>query len=219
MKSDDITLINPAKTGYTFTGWTGTGLTGLSTDVTIPGGSSGDRSYTANWTPIIYTITYTLNNGSVSGNPTSYDLTTNTFTLNNPTREGYDFTGWLLSGDESETLSIDLSIPTGSTGNREYLARWALHVYTLSYDLDGGTVSPDNPVSYTIESEDFTLTNPIKDGYDFAGWSFDNEISLDVTIPKGTTGNREYTANWTAIVYTISYDLQGGSETTANPTS
>ena len=35
-----------------------------------------------------------------------------------------------------------------------------IHNYTISYDLAGGTVSEDNPTSYTIESENFTLMNP-----------------------------------------------------------
>ena len=43
-----ITLTNPTKEGYTFTGWSGTGLTGDNNmTVTIPANSTGDRSYTA----------------------------------------------------------------------------------------------------------------------------------------------------------------------------
>ena len=47
--SDDITLVNPTRTGYTFLGWLGTGLTELTMSVTIPHGSTGDRTYTAAW--------------------------------------------------------------------------------------------------------------------------------------------------------------------------
>ena len=32
-----------------------------------------------------------------------------------------------------------------------------------------------------------------------------------VMIPKGTTGNRSYTANWNIITYTITYNLNGGT--------
>ena len=40
----------PTYTGYTFTGWSGTGLTGEDNlTVTIPKGSTGNRSYTAHW--------------------------------------------------------------------------------------------------------------------------------------------------------------------------
>ena len=47
---DEITLINPTPaSGSTFKGWTGTGLSGLTTSVTIPVGSKGNRTYTANY--------------------------------------------------------------------------------------------------------------------------------------------------------------------------
>ena len=49
IESSAITLNNPTKTGYTFAGWTGTGLDAATTTVTIAAGSTGDRSYTATW--------------------------------------------------------------------------------------------------------------------------------------------------------------------------
>ena len=57
--SPAITLTRPTRTGYTFQGWTGTGLSGLTESVTIPAGSVGDRVYTANWSPVNYTLTCT----------------------------------------------------------------------------------------------------------------------------------------------------------------
>ena len=49
-EDDSFTLANPEKTGYTFAGWTGTGLTKATTTVRVTEGSTGDRSYTATWT-------------------------------------------------------------------------------------------------------------------------------------------------------------------------
>ena len=50
VECDAITLYNPVKPGYTFTGWSGTDLTGENNmTVTIPKESTGDRSYTAHW--------------------------------------------------------------------------------------------------------------------------------------------------------------------------
>jgi uncharacterized repeat protein (TIGR02543 family) len=48
--SKSITLVNPTRYGYTFAGWTGTGLSAATKSVTIPIGSVGSRSYTATWT-------------------------------------------------------------------------------------------------------------------------------------------------------------------------
>ena len=47
--SSDITLVNPTKAGYYFMGWTGTGLNEPTMTVTIPTGSTGNRTYTATW--------------------------------------------------------------------------------------------------------------------------------------------------------------------------
>ena len=45
-----FTLKKPTKSGYTFTGWSGTGLDGENNmTVTIPTGSTGNRIYTAHW--------------------------------------------------------------------------------------------------------------------------------------------------------------------------
>ena len=48
VESDAITLTNPTKNGYVFTGWI-EDINGTSKNVTIPAGSTGDRSYTAKW--------------------------------------------------------------------------------------------------------------------------------------------------------------------------
>ena len=47
--SNEIKLTNPERSGYTFTGWTGSNGETPETSVTIPTDSTGDRSYTANW--------------------------------------------------------------------------------------------------------------------------------------------------------------------------
>lgn len=45
----DFTLPQPTKSGYVFLGWKGTELTKTTLDVTIPYGSRGERTYTAQW--------------------------------------------------------------------------------------------------------------------------------------------------------------------------
>ena len=197
VETNSFTLNNPTKSYYNFKGWSGTGLSGDSnTSVTIPKGSIGNRSYTANYTPINYGITYNLNGGSASGNPTSYNVETNAFTLNNPTRNGYNFKGWSgtgLSGDSNKTVTI----AKGSTGNRSYTANYTVINYAISYNYDGGSAS--NNTTYNIETNTFTLTNPTRGGYTFTGWSgtgLSGSSNMTVTIPKGSTGARSYTAHW-----------------------
>lgn len=50
VESDSITLVNPTRSGRSFAGWTGTGLTEAVQTLIIPAGSIGNRSYTASWT-------------------------------------------------------------------------------------------------------------------------------------------------------------------------
>ncbi|MBR6257482.1 MAG: InlB B-repeat-containing protein [Lachnospiraceae bacterium] len=70
-----------------------------------------------------YTITYDLDGGTADGNPTSFNRETGTFTLNNPTKNGYQFIGWTGSnGDIPQTYVV---IGLGEKGDREYKANWA----------------------------------------------------------------------------------------------
>ena len=213
VETDAFTLKNPTRPGYTFTGWSGTGLTGEDNlTVTIPKGSTGNRSYTAHWSLNTYSITYDLNGGTVSGNPDFYTVESAAITLNQPTKTGYTFTGWSgtdLTGEDNLTVTI----PAGSTGDRSYTAHWSLNTYSITYDLNGGTVS-GNPDFYTVESAAITLNQPTRIGYTFTGWSGTNltgEDNLTVTIPTGSIGNRSYTAHWLLNTYSITYDLDGGT--------
>ena len=92
-----------------------------------------NHTITAQWTPVTYTISYDLAGGSVStANPTSYNIETNTFTLNNPTREGYTFTGW--TGSNGNTPQTSVTIAKGTIGNKTYTANWQINQYTVTYE-------------------------------------------------------------------------------------
>ena len=93
--------------------------------------------------------------------------------------------------------------------------------YSITYDLDGGTVETANPTGYTIETETFTLNNPVKNSCTFLGWTGSNGTSLQtsVTIAKGSTGKHTYTATWTLTAYAITYTLNGGTLPEGYPAS
>lgn len=125
IESSAITLGTPTRTGYTFTGWTGSNGTTAQKTVTIAAGSTGKKSYTANWTPTNYTITYNLNNGTqANGAITNYNIESNTFNLPIPTRTNYAFVGWY--DNSSFTGNPITQIVKGSYGNKTYYAKWAL---------------------------------------------------------------------------------------------
>lgn len=75
-------------------------------------------------------------------------------------------------------------------------------IYTITYNLDGGTVVGYLRTKYSSEFEaslDIEIgVNLVKDGYGFTGWTGSNGTTAEeeVTIAQGTTGNLSYTANW-----------------------
>ncbi|WP_197018914.1 InlB B-repeat-containing protein, partial [Xylanibacter brevis] len=92
IESQPITLNAPIREGYTFAGWTGTGLNEATTSVIIATGSTENRSYNATWTINQYTMTFVLNNGEenvVKVQDYNSDLTAPV-----PTKTGYTFKGW-----------------------------------------------------------------------------------------------------------------------------
>jgi len=208
IETETFTLEIPTKTGYIFEGWTGSNGSVPQTNITIEKGSIGDRSYTANWKVQDYKITYNLNGGISNSLITTYNIESSTFTLPTPTREGYTFVGW--TGTELNDASKSVTINKGSIGDRSYTANWKTINYTISYDLDGGTVS-SLVENYNIETSSFKLPIPTKEGYTFVGWTGTDisSASKNVTINKGSVGNKTYKANWTVNYYTVNYYVEG----------
>ena len=201
----------PTRAGYTFAGYYS--ATSGGTKYYNANGSSAknfdkDANTTlyAQWTANEYTVTYNANGGTVSPASFKYKTNNNTttttaqnFTLATPTRSGYTFTGWSVSkSGVSVANKTALTINGDIYGDFTVTANWSAIPYTISYDLDGGTVSGTNPTEYNIETATFTLINPTKVGYDFVGWTGSNGTTpqTSVSVAKGSTGNKTFTANW-----------------------
>ena len=200
-----FTLINPDRTGYTFAGWTGTGLSEPTIEVTVPTGSYGNRTYTATWKANEYTVTLLPNGGEVS-NAQLVVIYDKPFTLPTPTWLGHDFSGWYIDGKKvtdgtwNEIQNITLT------------AKWDATDYTITYHLDNGTNAASNPKTYTIYDA-IVLKEPTKTGYTFLGWTYDGQSTptKTVSIAIGMTGNKVYTANWQANEYKVTFDANNGT--------
>ena len=208
VESEAFQLPTPVRTGYIFLGWTGEGITEPQKTIEIPQGSTGDRTYTANWQVIEYTIITLLEGGNAGSSQVYFYTVEQTVTLPTPTRTGYTFLGW--TGEGITTPQPNVTIPKGSTGDKTYIENWELTEYNITMDLNGG--SGQEKVVYTMTDEDFELPTPTRHGYEFVGWTGEGITTpqTSVKIPKGSTGNKAYTANWQVIEYTITLDTNGG---------
>jgi len=208
VESEAFQLPTPVRTGYIFLGWTGEGITEPQKTIEIPQGSTGDRTYTANWQVIEYTIITLLEGGNAGSSGEYFYTVEQTVTLPTPTRTGYTFLGW--TGEGITTPQPNVTIPKGSTGDKTYIENWKLTEYNITMDLNGG--SGQEKVVYTMTDEDFELPTPTRNGYEFVGWTGEDITTpqTSVIIPKGSTGNKAYTANWQVIEYTITLDTNGG---------
>ena len=208
VESEAFQLPTPVRTGYIFLGWTGEGITEPQKAMEIPQGSTGDRTYTANWQVIEYTIITLLEGGNAGSSEVYFYTVEQTVTLPTPTRTGYTFLGW--TGEGITTPQPNVTIPKGSTGDKTYIENWKLTEYNITMDLNGG--SGQEKVVYTMTDEDFELPTPTRNGYEFVGWTGEGITTpqTSVKIPKGSTGNKAYTANWKVIEYTITLDTNGG---------
>lgn len=207
IESDPIKLPTPERKGYEFKGWVGDDIDGAQTEVIIPTGSTGDRTYIALWRVIAYFIELRQSYGDWMQN-IIYTVEQEV-KLPIPTREGYEFIGWV--GEDIIDAQINVTIPRGSTGFRLYAAHWALENYTITLDTSGGDAL-DN-IRYTAKSDPIKLPTPTRNGYEFVGWTGEGITTpqTSVKIPKGSTGNKAYTANWKVIEYTITLDTNGGA--------
>jgi uncharacterized repeat protein (TIGR02543 family) len=131
--------------------------------------------------------------------------------------EGFRFAGWShddyrsMRGERIAARSGIMRYDTLTVfGSLDLQAHFIPEEYEITYFLNGG-VNRDNPPAYNITSQTFTLEIPEKVGDEFTGWTGSNgdEPQKTVTIPKGSTGERIYYAN---------YLHSGREETTLQPT-
>jgi len=204
----------------------------------IPGGTKAKYAAATGWKNFFTVETWSLlvtlkasAHGTIS---TPYGRATNgnTVQYNQPKNEPIVYTltadnGYRLSKltDNGTAVSPLPALGTaqsreiGSTEESVTLSATFVPVnYTITYDLAGGTMPSGvtNPATYNIETATFTLNNPIRNYYDFAGWTGTGLTSptKTVTIAKGNVGNRSYKATWTPKTYSVS--ITGAGVTASN---
>ena len=144
----------------------------------------------------------------------TYDSAYGTLPTTTP-NTGYELEGWYF--DAQLTNKVGATDIVKIEADAKIYAKHVPIVYSITYNLDGGE-NGDNPVTYTIVTPTITLEPAIKEGYTFGGWYEEDTFTTEVTkIALGSTGDVTLYAQFTAIEYNITYNLNGGVNDPANP--
>ena len=139
-----ITLVNPTREGYTFTGWTGTGLDAATMEVTIASGSKGDRNYTATWTTIPWS-----GSGDSADDPYIIEYPSQLDLLAQRVNNGESYSGkfFKLGNDIKYTYTTNWNNAESTENNYttigQRLSNYTAgnHPFSGTFDGDGHTVS------------------------------------------------------------------------------
>ena len=207
-----------ADPGYTFIYWN-TSADGLGTTYTDGEGYSfaTDLVLYSQWAENHVTF---FENASTSDTVSATQLGTTSgslisFATLSPAfvKPGYTFTGWNTNLDGSGVTYADGSTYNFTAGSTKLFAQWAPSNYLLSYDANGGSVSPSS-ASYSTGSTPLTLPTPTKTGYSFVGWFGSPTSGTLVGAAGGSyspSSSLTLYAQWTAQVETVTFAPDGGS--------
>jgi uncharacterized repeat protein (TIGR02543 family) len=136
-------------------------------------------------------------------------------TLPTLSRTGYTFNGWTnsynktaLNGDISGS---DVAADVDGTNITLY-AKWTANTYPVTFDANGGTVSPTS-MSVTYDSVYGELPTPTRTGYTFEGWfteRVEGEQVVSGDMVKITSAQTLY-ARWNVNTYSVRFDANGGT--------
>lgn len=226
-ESKALTANGFTREGWAFIGWATTpdGDVEYGNDpvVNLTTVNNGKVTLYAVWSKDAYEISYQHNPAVTNPTgmpPASYLNSTGLKIENVPTAKGYKFLGWTSTELGITELAMTVDIPDGTEKNITLTAHWEKVTYKIEYELDGGTNATGNPGTFDIESGNITLADPTKTGYDFGGWYTNADFTSEskvTEIKAETAADVKLYANWTPIEYTITYELNGGTNADGNP--
>ena len=204
---DEFTLKAPRKDGFVFVGWTIYGeQEEPQKELTIEEGTTGNITLVAHWETAVYTITLQAAGGILE--ETEFQIGLNeTYNLPIPTRSDAVFLGWYSGNTLYENTGV-----WQVTSDMTLTAKWSSGMYTISYELNGGTNGKNNP-TIGIPEGVYTFAHPSKEGYLFIGWTYegqDNRV-VNLTIQDGIHQDITMTAHWQARSCTVSFNANGGT--------
>lgn len=204
---EDIPQPTP-KTGYDVV-WNVTEFENVMADIDVG----------ATYTPTAYTVSFVSAGETVKTE--QYDIES-ALEFTDASRQHYIFEGWYAS--ENFSGNRQTSIAVGNYGDKTYYAKWRAVEYFVTYHTNGGlndvnNANCDGKYKFTVESDALTLKAPTRNFYVFEGWYTTENFEGDrvAACEKGTGGNIDLYAKWTAQTFEVSYDLAGGVNNPNNP--
>lgn len=199
-----FTFLNPTRPGAIFNGWINEVTNLLINEITL--GTTGELDLKATWTITGYQLSLT----TISGESPTVTLLAQgqAISLPTPTRTGYTFTSWRESNQAVWTNGQPMPNRTLAL-----TAQYTLNTYTITYNGNGIPTLPTGlPTTYNYTTN-VVITKPVRLGWTFLGWDFDNNDNHDFTdgFDSGTYAqNLALKAIWTQLVHTITFDADGG---------
>ena len=154
------------------------------------------------------TTVYFVAGSDATVSPTSKNVTVDlTYgDLPVPVRNGYTFAGWFTS-TQYTTEVTENTIVEGKTDKTLY-AKWTPNTYTVTFDADGGTVSPATK-TVTMGQAYGELPVPEYYGHIFGGWFDSNDNPITATTVFTAADDVTLTAVWTLDSYLVSFTTDG----------
>ena len=214
----------PTREGYTFTGWTYDAAGTEPVDFTQPVKGGGQHvTFYAQWAELANNekdVLYVANGGVFAdGNEVLQGVTDGDGVARQPltpTREGYTFAGWTY--DREGTDPVDFSKPLVGGGDHATLyAQWNAVEEDNSIDVlyvaNGGTFFDGSDALQGVTDGDGVARQPLaptREGYTFAGWTYDREGTDPVDFSKPLVGGGKHAtlfAQWDMVKEDNSIDV------------
>ncbi len=163
----------------------------------------------------MYKVTYNANGGTISLDPTCVSETLSNI---KPTRRGYKFLGWSLS-KTATTAQYKAGGYIELTSDTTLYAVWSKGI-KLTYNANGGKVSSTSKTIYPGTTYG-TLLTPTRKGYKFLGWYTAASGGSLIQSTNTVNNKKAHTlyAHWQKIKYTITYELNSGTNNSKNKNS
>ncbi len=199
-----------SRAGYTFEGWyTDAACTELFSEIgaeaIMP---SHNLDLYAKWAPISFKVYFDANGGTCS--TASIDALSDVAlgTLPTPTRQYYTFDGWYTAASGGTLVTSTTSFTRNE--DMTLYAHWTLNSFIVTFDANGGSVSPTTLRGYCGQALG-TLPTPTRTGCTFDGWYTAKSGGTKVTAQTVYTTAQNFTvyAHWTPVPYKLTYTASG----------